>query len=84
MQRLRERARDDPAFLRRFEELDRTRLAHRLIQTTKKLGVRDPQALALLKRWVRSERGTREAVGPLDALAAHLDRLGARLEAALG
>ncbi len=66
------------------ESGERTRLAHRLIQSTKKLGVRDPQALALLKRWVRSERGTREAAGPLDALAAHLDRLGARLEAALG
>jgi hypothetical protein len=63
---------------------DRTRLAHRLIQSTKKLGVRDPQALALLKRWVRSERGTREAAGPLDALASHLERLAARLEAALG
>lgn len=66
------------------ESGDRTRLAHRLIQSTKKLGVRDPQALALLKRWVRSERGTREAAGPLDALASHLDRLAARLEAALG
>lgn len=63
---------------------DRSRLAHRLIQTTKRLGVRDPQALVLLKRWVRQERSTRDVAAPLDALASHLDRLAQRLEAALG
>jgi hypothetical protein len=72
---LRETAKDGP---------ERTRLAHRLIQSSKKLGVRDPQALALLKRWVRSERGTRESAAPLEALASHLERLSTRLEAALG
>lgn len=63
---------------------DRNRLAHRLIQTTKRLGVRDPQALALLKKWVRQERSTRDVSAPLEALASHLDRLAHRLEAALG
>ena len=62
---------------------ERSRMAHRLIQSTKRLGVRDPQALALLKRWVRSERGNREVQGPLDSLASHLERLSARLETAL-
>jgi len=64
---------------------DRTRLSHKLIQTSKRLGVRDPQSLALLKRWIRVERGQREAALPtLDQLAAHLRQLALRLEAALG
>ena len=64
---------------------DRTRLSHKLIQTVKRLGVRDPQALALLKRWVRVERGQREGSPPvLDQLAAHLRQLALRLEGALG
>ena len=51
----------------------------------RQLGVRDPQCLALLKRWVRAERGLREASPPaLDQLAAHLRQLALRLEAALG
>jgi hypothetical protein len=78
--------------LRLTEELEgspagteRTRLSHKLIQTAKRLGVRDPQSLALLKRWVRAERGQREGSLPsLDQLAAHLRQLALRLEAALG
>ena len=63
---------------------DRTRLSHKLIQTAKRLGVRDPQSLTLLKRWVRVERGQREGSPPaLDQLAAHLRQLALRLEAAL-
>ncbi len=62
----------------------RTRLAKIFIQSTKKLGVRDPQTLSLLRRWVRSERGRRETPDPLDALSSHLERLITRLEAALG
>jgi hypothetical protein len=65
------------------ESPDRSRMAHRLIQSTKRLGVRDPQALSLLKRWVRSERGNREVQVPLESLASHLDRLSLRLETAL-
>jgi len=64
---------------------DRTRLSHKLIQTSKRLGVRDPQSLALLKRWVRVERGQKEGSLPaLHQLAAHLRQLALRLEAALG
>ena len=64
---------------------DRTRLSHKLIQTSKRLGVRDPQSLALLKRWIRIERGQKEGSLPtLDQLAAHLRQLALRLEAALG
>jgi hypothetical protein len=64
---------------------DRTRLSHKLIQTSKRLGVRDPQSLALLKRWVRAERSQKEGSPPaLDQLAAHLRQLALRLEAALG
>jgi hypothetical protein len=64
---------------------ERTRLSHKLIQTAKRLGVRDPQSLTLLKRWVRVERGQREGSPPaLDQLAAHLRQLALRLEAALG
>ena len=64
---------------------DRTRLSHKLIQTSKRLGVRDPQSLALLKRWVRVERGQKEGAMPaLNQLAAHLRQLALRLEAALG
>ncbi len=62
---------------------ERNRLTHKLIQTTKPLGVRDAQALALLKRWVRSERSGRDVRSALDALSSHLERLGARLESAL-
>lgn len=65
------------------DSAERSRMAHRLIQSTKRLGVRDPQALSLLKRWVRSERGGRETVGPLESLASHLERLSHRLETAL-
>jgi hypothetical protein len=64
---------------------DRTRLAHKLIQTAKRLGVRDPQALTLLKRWIRVERGQRAGSLPaLDQLGAHLRQLALRLEAAIG
>jgi hypothetical protein len=62
---------------------ERSRMAHRLIQSTKRLGVRDPQTLALLKRWVRSERGNRDSSVSLEALESHLQRLSARLETAL-
>jgi hypothetical protein len=64
---------------------ERTRLSHKLIQTTKRLGVRDPQSLALLKRWVRAERGQKDSSLPvLHQLSAHLRQLSLRLEAALG
>jgi hypothetical protein len=64
---------------------ERTRLSHKLIQTTKRLGVRDPQSLALLKRWVRAERGQKEGSLPiLVQLGSHLRQLALRLEAALG
>ncbi len=64
---------------------ERTRISHKLIQTAKRLGVRDPQSLALLKRWVRAERGQREGSLPfLEQLASHLRQLAMRLEAALG
>lgn len=64
---------------------ERTRLSHMLIQTSKRLGVRDPQTLALLKRWIRAERGQKEGPMPsLDQLAGHLRHLALRLEAALG
>lgn len=65
------------------EAPDRIRLAHRLIQTTKTLGVRDPQSLNLLKRWVRAERGGRDFRGPLEALLSHLEHLSSRLDTAL-
>lgn len=65
------------------DALDRTRSAHRLIQTTKPLGVRDPQALALLKRWVRAERGGKDVKNALEVLGSHLEHLAKRLEAAL-
>ena len=62
---------------------DRTRLSHKLIQTTKRLAARDPQSLTLLRRWIRAERGQREAALPaLGQLAAHLRQLAQRLEAA--
>lgn len=64
---------------------ERIRISHKLIQTAKRLGVRDPQSLALLKRWVRAERGQREGSLPfLEQLASHLRQLALRLEAALG
>jgi hypothetical protein len=62
---------------------DRSRLTHKLIQTTKPLGVRDPQALNLLKRWVRAERSGREVRTQLDSLLSHLEHLSTRLNAAL-
>ena len=62
---------------------DRNRHSHRLIQTARPLGVRDPQALNLLKRWVRAERGGKEVAAALDTLGSHLERLSSRLEAAL-
>lgn len=65
------------------EGSDRARLTHKMIQTTKRLGVRDPQALSLLKRWVRAERGGKESASALRALSAHLERLSMRLDAAL-
>jgi hypothetical protein len=65
------------------DDPDRARLTHRVIQTTKPLGVRDPQALSLLKRWVRAERSGREVRIPLEALLSHLEHLSTRLNAAL-
>jgi len=65
------------------ESPERTRLVHKLIQTTKRLGVRDPQALALLKRWVRTERGAKVSTTSLRMLGSHLERLSMRLDAAL-
>jgi hypothetical protein len=59
------------------------RLAHKLIQATKTLAVRDPQSRNLLKRWVRAERGGRDFRGPLEALLSHLEHLASRLDAAL-
>ena len=67
----------------RADDPDRARMAHKVIQTTKPLGVRDPQALSLLKRWVRAERSGREVKAPLDALLSHLEHLASRLDAAL-
>ena len=67
----------------RGDSPDRARLAHKVIQITKPLGVRDPQALSLLKRWVRAERSGREVRVPLEALVSHLKRLSSRLDAAL-
>jgi hypothetical protein len=64
---------------------ERTRLSHKLIQTARRLGVRDTQSLVLLKRWVRAERSQRDGSLPsLEQLAAHLGQLARRLEAALG
>jgi hypothetical protein len=65
------------------EAPERIRLTHKLIQATKTLGVRDPQSLNLLKRWVRAERGGRDVRGPLEALLSHLEHLASRLDAAL-
>ena len=63
---------------------DRSRLAQKLLQTAKRLGVRDAQSLVLLKRWVRAERSQKDQLANLEPLAAHLERLAARLDAALG
>lgn len=81
-------ARDALKVCRQLQELaldapERTRSTHRLIQTTKPLGVRDPQALNLLKRWVRTERSGKDVTTALAALSSHLERLSTRLEAAL-
>ncbi|HEX9081076.1 MAG TPA: hypothetical protein VF768_02295 [Holophagaceae bacterium] len=70
--------------LRDAAGVEHTRLSHKLIQTAKRLGVRDPQCLALLKKWVRAERAQKEAGPMLDQLASHLGHLALRLEAALG
>ncbi len=59
------------------------RLSHKLLQTTRRLGLRDPQCLVLLKRWIRAERSQRDAEPALRQLAAHLAQLTLRLEAAL-
>ncbi len=63
---------------------DHTRLSHKLIQTAKRLGVRDPQCQALLQRWVRAERSQKDAAPALHQLTSHLAQLALRLEAALG
>jgi hypothetical protein len=81
-------ARDALKLCRQLQELgsdapERSRSSHRLIQTAKPLGVRDPQALNLLKRWVRAERGGKDVQTALEALSSHLERLSTRLEAAL-
>jgi hypothetical protein len=81
-------AREGQKLCRQLQELgpgnaDRNRISHRLIQTAKPLGVRDPQALTLLKRWVRAERGGKDVQPALESLRSHLERLSARLEAAL-
>jgi hypothetical protein len=62
---------------------DRNRLAHKLAQAARTLAIRDPQSLNLLRRWVRAERGGRDAQAPLAALAGHLEHLASRLDAAL-
>jgi len=62
---------------------DRSRLTHKLIQTTKPLGVRDPQTLNLLKRWVRAERSGHDLAPQLETLLSHLEHLSSRLDAAL-
>lgn len=64
--------------------VERTRLSHKLIQTAKRLGVRDPQSLTLLKKWIRAERSEKAALPALDQFASHLSHLALRLEAALG
>lgn len=64
---------------------ERTRVSLHLIQTAKRLGIRDPQSLTLLKRWVRAERSQKDGAPPaLLQLASHLRQLALRLEAALG
>ena len=67
----------------RLDAPERSRLTHKLIQTTKPLGVRDPQALNLLKRWVRAERSGRDVKAQLETLLSHLEHLTSRLDAAL-
>jgi len=62
---------------------ERTRATHQLIQIAKSLGVRDPQTVNLLKRWVRSERGGRDVLPSIEALGSHLKHLSARLESAM-
>lgn len=72
------------AELKEAPDSERTRLSHKLIQTAKRLGVRDPQSLALLKRWIRAERGQKDTLPALEQFASHLSHLALRLEAALG
>lgn len=62
---------------------ERSRATHQLIQIAKSLGVRDPQTVQLLKRWVRAERGGRDVLPSLEVLSSHLKHLSARLEAAM-
>jgi hypothetical protein len=54
-----------------------------MIQSARTLGVRDPQSLNLLKRWVRAERSGRDPVAPLEVLLSHLGHLASRLDTAL-
>ena len=70
--------------LRAADGSERSRLAQKLLQTAKRLGVRDAQSLVLLKRWVRAERSQKDQLANLEPLAAHMERLAARLDAALG
>lgn len=72
------------AELKEAPATERTRLSHKLIQTAKRLGVRDPQSLALLKKWIRAERSQKDTRPALDQFASHLSHLALRLEAALG
>jgi len=81
-------AREALKLCRQLQELtpeasDRNRCTHRLIQTAKPLGVRDSQALNLLKRWVRAERGGKDVSTALEHLTSHLERLTMRLAAAM-
>ncbi len=62
---------------------DRFRATHQLIQIGKSMGVRDPQTVQLLKRWVRAERGGRDVMPSLEAFSSHLKHLSTRLEAAM-
>ena len=65
------------------DSAERPRAVHKLIQAAKTLAIRDPQCLALLRRWIRAERGGREYRGPLEALRSHLQHLATRLDTAL-
>nr|WP_320133225.1 hypothetical protein [uncultured Holophaga sp.] len=62
---------------------ERTKATHLLIQVGKSLGVRDPQTVQLLKRWVRTERSGKDSGITLAPLISHLERLSIRLEAAM-
>lgn len=62
---------------------ERLRIAHKLIQSTKALGVRDVQTMTLLKNWVGAERNGKDAVNELNSLLAHLESLARCLESSL-